>query len=57
MPRFRLRQVLLYIIQHERQSSIGLEVGSWDSKRFPLKTGFSYAQVPFKTRFTVYNSI
>jgi len=28
MPMFRLRQGLLYIIQHERQSSIGLEVGS-----------------------------
>jgi len=26
MPMFRLRQVLLYIIEHERQSSIGLEV-------------------------------
>jgi len=26
MPRFRLRQVLLHTIQHERQSSIGLEV-------------------------------
>jgi len=26
MPRFRLKQVLLYIIQHERQSSIGQEV-------------------------------
>jgi len=26
MPTFRLRQVLLDIIQHERQSSIGLEI-------------------------------
>jgi len=43
---YQLRNVLYY-------------TGNWsldpqDSKRFPLKAGFHYAQIMFKTGFTVY---
>jgi len=46
MPRFRLRQVLLYKIQHERQPSIGLE--AWIPGRVKF---FRQRQVSVMPRF------